>query len=113
MSEVPDRGFTATFATAAVVLLIAFLVALFLGTAHSQEAPQIPRCGPRVMMEKAIKDKYGEVPIGIGVDETSLIILLRNRKTRSFTILARQPSKMACVIVSGTDYEIFEDKGDL
>jgi hypothetical protein len=32
MAEVPERGFTTTFLVAAVVLLIAFGVAFYLGT---------------------------------------------------------------------------------
>ncbi|MDX1117014.1 hypothetical protein GOL29_03060 [Sinorhizobium medicae] len=65
-------------------------------------------CGPRRAVIDALREHYGEVEKGYGIQtgkKDTVILLLANEKTGTWTILRVQPD-VACGIVSGTDFTL-------
>lgn len=75
------------------------LIALLL----AQTPPQIP-CGPTGLVEKSIRDRYGENVIGAGVVQGGLLFVTNNPKTGTFTVMLRRPDGQTCVLMGGTGY---------
>lgn len=95
----------------ACFFLTIFLVLIFwIATpAKSQEAPPsgMP-CGPSDKMQTELQNKYGEVIVGGGFVNDSLIIITTNAKSHTFTILMRRPDGISCLLIGGKGFAIAE-----
>ena len=88
---------------AAAFLAFALLAvgALPLGSepASAQGAPAI--CTARDGLLSQLEQKYGEVPVAIGVADGALIELLTTKDGTTWTIILTSPQGRSCLIASG------------
>lgn len=104
----PDRNFIFVFVKAAVILLGAFLLALYLGArAHAQTAPEL-QCAPTAKLEKNIGERYGETLAAVGMlaPDDSVMTILANGKTGTYTILLRRPGGVSCILFAGKAFTL-------
>ena len=91
-----------SFRAAAVVvlgLLAVSTLALGPDAALAQEAPSI--CRARDGLLTQLEQKYGEVPVAIGVADGRLIELLTTKDGMTWTIILTSPKGVSCLIASG------------
>ncbi|PDT47346.1 hypothetical protein CO661_14280 [Sinorhizobium fredii] len=86
-------------------LVVGALIALFYlsSAASAQES-----CGPRRQVIDALREHYGEVERGYGIEtgkKATVLLLLVNEETDTWTILRVQPD-VACGVASGTDFTL-------
>ena len=67
--------------------------------AFAQGAPAI--CKARDSLLTQLEQKYGEVPVAIGVADGALIELLTAKDGITWTIILTSPKGMSCLIASG------------
>ncbi len=83
----------------AFTLLAVGSLALGPGPASAQGAPAI--CTARDGLLSQLEQKYGEVPVAIGVAEGALIELLTAKDGLTWTIILTSPQGRSCLIASG------------
>ncbi len=88
-------------AAAFVALGLLAVGALPLGSdpALAQGAPAI--CTARDGLLTQLEQKYGEIPVAIGVADGALIELLTAKDGITWTIILTSPKGMSCLIASG------------
>ena len=69
------------------------------GPASAQGAPAI--CTARDGLLSQLEQKYGEVPVAIGVADGALIELLTAKDGTTWTIILTSPKGLSCLIASG------------
>ena len=88
-------------AAALVALGLLAVGALPLGSdvALAQEAPTV--CRARDGLLTQLEQKYGEVPVAIGVADGRLVELLTAKDGMTWTIILTSPKGVSCLIASG------------
>ncbi len=88
-----------------VALGLLAIGALPLGSdpALAQGAPAI--CTARDGLLTQLEEKYGEVPVAIGVANGALIELLTTKDGITWTIILTSPKGMSCLIASGEGWQ--------
>lgn len=85
--------------------LIATIVALISATAA---AGQGTSCGPRDAFADALAEKYGEHPRMRALNGNSMMEIFVSPDGKTFSVLVTNPSKMSCLVSSGTDVIMLE-----
>ena len=83
----------------AFALLAAGALPLGSGPASAQGAPSI--CTARDGLLGQLEQKYGEVPVAIGVADGRLVELLTAKDGMTWTIILTSPKGVSCLIASG------------
>ena len=91
-------------ACAALALLAVGALALRPDPAFAQGAPAI--CKERDILVSQLSQKYGEVPVAIGVADGALIELLTARDGMTWTIILTSPKGMSCLVASGDGWRL-------
>jgi len=86
-------------ALVALGLLAAGVLPLGSDPAFGQGAPVT--CRARDSLLTQLEQKYGEVPVAIGVAGGALVELLSTEDGMTWTIILTSPKGMSCLIVSG------------
>lgn len=85
-----------------LTLLATFPVLLLWSPAHAQ----VPNaCAERHMIVDRLKAGYSEDPVSIGVAQNGSVVEVFASKDGSFTIIATQPTGVACILVTGESWE--------
>ncbi len=87
----------------ALALLALGALPLGSGPASAQGAPAI--CRARDGLLTQLEQKYGEVPVAIGVAEGALIELLTAKDGLTWTIILTSPQGRSCLIASGEGWQ--------
>lgn len=80
-------------------LLAASVLPLGSNPAFGQDAPAI--CRARDGLLTQLEQKYGEVPVAIGVAGGALVELLSTEDGMTWTIILTSPQGVSCLIASG------------
>ncbi len=80
-------------------LLAAGVLPLGSDPALGQDAPAI--CRARDGLLTQLEQKYGEVPVAIGVADGALVELLSTQDGMTWTIILTSPKGVSCLIASG------------
>ncbi len=83
----------------ALTLLAVGALPLGAGPASAQGAPAI--CTARDGLLSQLENKYGEVPVAIGIADGQLVELLTAKDGMTWTIILTSPQGRSCLIVSG------------
>jgi len=83
----------------ALGLLAAGVLPLGSGAAFGQGAAQV--CAAREGLLTQLEQKYGEVPVAIGVTGERLVELLTAKDGMTWTIILTSPKGVSCLIASG------------
>ena len=88
----------------------AALVAAFLMPVAAQAEPQQKACMPFEEARKALGDSYGEVMTGVGIagNGKSMLTIMSNPETGTWTALVVSPEGVACGIGGGEDWQVIE-----
>ncbi len=95
-----------SFRAAALValgLLAAGVLPLGSGPAFGQGAAQV--CAARDGLLVQLEQKYGEVPVAIGVADGRLVELLTAKDGMTWTIILTSPKGVSCLIASGEGWQ--------
>jgi hypothetical protein len=87
----------------ALGLLAVGILPLGSGPALAQGAP--PICKARDGLLTQLEQKYGEVPVAIGVADGALVELLTAKDGMTWTIILTSPKGMSCLIASGEGWQ--------
>lgn len=64
------------------------------------------QCGPEAPVMKMLQESHGEVPFAEGVSKRGArIVIVVNPDTRTYTVLAVTPQKMACMVDAGEGFQ--------
>ncbi len=86
-------------ALVALGLLAAGVLPLGSGPAFGQGTAQV--CAARDGLLTQLEQKYGEVPVAIGVADGRLVELLTTKDGMTWTIILTSPKGVSCLIASG------------
>lgn len=85
-------------------LILAALVAVFSYPAFAQSGGQA--CGEYPEVLSYLKDKYGEQPVGRGLDNGGRMAeLFTSREGTTWTLVITYPNGVACLLDAGDDWE--------
>jgi hypothetical protein len=87
----------------ALGLLAAGVLPLGSGPAFGQGAAQV--CASRDGLLTQLEQKYGEVPVAIGVADGRLVELLTAKDGMTWTIILTSPKGVSCLIASGEGWQ--------
>ncbi len=90
-------------ALVALGLLAAGVLPLGSGPAFGQGAAQV--CAARDGLLNQLEQKYGEVPVAIGVADGRLVELLTAKDGMTWTIILTSPKGVSCLIASGEGWQ--------
>lgn len=62
-------------------------------------------CMPHQQMVAELGHRYGEVPVGIGVERRGVVVELYVGPDRTFSIVATNPEGVTCLIFAGDSWE--------
>ena len=62
-------------------------------------------CGDTKELLKVLSEKYGEAPIGIGINTQGEMTTLFVSKSGTYTFVISSPNGQSCVASGGTDWE--------
>lgn len=80
---------------------LTILAALIATPAAAQQ-----QCGPEAPVMQMLQESHGEIPFAEGVSQRGArIVVVVNPETRSYTILAVSPQKIACMVDAGEAFE--------
>ncbi len=83
----------------ALTLLTVGLQSYRPSSAFAQNAPLA--CMARESLLTQLQEKYGEVPVALGVADGALVELLTAKNGLTWTIILTSPKGMSCLIASG------------
>ena len=101
-----QKIFTLIATLAAISLVV--IVALAPRVAHAQTSTRsaVLPCGDTKEILKVLSEKYGEAPIGIGINTQGEMATLFVSKKGTYTFVISSPNGQSCVMSGGTDWEI-------
>lgn len=69
-----------------------------------------PKCGPRDMVVKNMKDSYGETQqyVGLTEDGSAVIEMYANRETGTWTLVVTGPTGKMCLVETGQKFEAIQ-----
>lgn len=80
------------------------------GTALADE----PICGTRAEIMKPLIEKFGERSVGIGQDESGMLVeLLTNADGSTWTLLVHRPDGSTCVLTVGENWQTHKNQASL
>ena len=84
--------------------------AAFLMPVVAQAQPQQKACMPFEQARKALGDSYGESVTGVGIagNGKSMLAILSNPETGTWTALVVSPEGVACGIGGGEDWQVIK-----
>lgn len=94
-------------ATAIVLMLAIGVVVIGPRWANAQTSTRnamLP-CGDTKELLKVLSEKYGEAPIGIGINTQGEMTTLFVSKAGTYTFVVSSPNGQSCVASGGTDWE--------
>ena len=97
------------YVIATAIVLLSAVVVMVLGPrwAHAQTSTRnamLP-CGDTKELMKVLSEKYGESPIGIGINTQGEMTTLFVSKAGTYTFVISSPNGQSCVASGGTDWE--------
>jgi hypothetical protein len=88
-----------TFTISAILFLIGGLL-----WAAKDAFSQTPPCGPRADIAKKLNDKFGEVPVAMGIVGNNEMKFYLDPKDRSWTMMVIDPRGQACIVATGNEF---------
>jgi hypothetical protein len=98
-----------------IFALIAFLAAISLvvivallprpAQAQTSTRSAVLPCGDTKELHKVLSEKYGEAPIGIGINTQGEMTTLFVSKKGTYTFVISSTNGQSCVLSGGTDWE--------
>jgi len=87
------------------------LTALALGAVPLRPDPALAQgapatCKARDSLLTLLEQKYGEVPVAIGVADGALVELLTAKDGMTWTIILTSPKGMSCLVASGDGWRL-------
>lgn len=106
------RAIVISLAGGIALWALGFFLGMGIFTAFGSEAqaqqPQrpVPCVASFQIAEQQLGDKYGEVPVAVGLNATGLVtVLFVNSETRSWTITMTLPDGRTCLASVGANWE--------
>ncbi len=103
MSTMLNRISVRAAAFLALGLLAVGALPLGSDSALAQGTPAL--CRARDGLLTQLEQKYGEVPVAIGVADGALIELLTAKDSMTWTIILTSPKGMSCLVASGEGWQ--------
>ena len=94
-----------------VYALILCLALLFISTNNANS--QQPKCAPYEHVKSELQTKYDEHPIGQGINNAGVLVVLFASKSGSFSVVAVRPDRIACLMTAGEDWHAVEIKPEI
>lgn len=82
-------------------MIAALLAAFCLSSARAHVGP----CGPRSELLKYLAEQYGEVPIGLGITGTGVLVEQTLSADGSWSVILTYPGGPSCGVISGRWWE--------